>query len=354
MKSEYKIPTSVLFVCTGNSDRSPMAEYLLKAIAEERGLEIEVASRGTMASRKSSFTLEPSEKACTVVRELYPNSLIFIHETAPVKLADMVDYDLVLTMEEKHRDRILEASGYFKDDNPLEGRVFALKEYVGIEGESLLDRLDVEDPIGSKKSNSSYTKVTQSTSKKEPKGKKENSNETKKSKGKPTVKFNPSTGKKTVIESNGSKTTTTSTTDYAEKSLAIYRETRDEILYCINQVLDGNVLPLKEIYARREQRTEAIKIQKEIEDAEKEKERKAREKKWAAEKKEREKKKGSKKKKTKGKGNQQPTSTTGMFLSPEIAKKLADGEIDSGCWDDIVDADCEPADDREEDPPAFV
>jgi protein-tyrosine phosphatase len=42
-------PTSILFVCTGNTCRSPMAEHLMRAIADREGLSLTVASAGVYA-----------------------------------------------------------------------------------------------------------------------------------------------------------------------------------------------------------------------------------------------------------------------------------------------------------------
>ena len=36
----------ILFVCTGNTCRSPMAEGLLRKLASERGIQVEVRSAG--------------------------------------------------------------------------------------------------------------------------------------------------------------------------------------------------------------------------------------------------------------------------------------------------------------------
>ena len=39
----------ILFICTGNTCRSPMAEGLLRKLAAERGLKLEVKSAGVSA-----------------------------------------------------------------------------------------------------------------------------------------------------------------------------------------------------------------------------------------------------------------------------------------------------------------
>ncbi|MBD5027351.1 low molecular weight protein arginine phosphatase, partial [Xanthomonas citri pv. citri] len=40
----------IIFVCTGNTCRSPMAEALFKSIAEREGLNVNVRSAGVFAS----------------------------------------------------------------------------------------------------------------------------------------------------------------------------------------------------------------------------------------------------------------------------------------------------------------
>ncbi len=58
--------TSVLFVCTGNTCRSVMAEHLLRHYAREAGLDLQTASAGLRAYPGD----EASEFALTVLEEL--------------------------------------------------------------------------------------------------------------------------------------------------------------------------------------------------------------------------------------------------------------------------------------------
>ncbi len=55
--------TKILFVCTGNICRSPMAEYMTRAVAEERGLDVLVRSAGlTVVGQPSpSYAVEVME-----------------------------------------------------------------------------------------------------------------------------------------------------------------------------------------------------------------------------------------------------------------------------------------------------
>lgn len=61
----------IIFVCTGNTCRSPMAEALFKSIAEREGLNVNVRSAGVFAS--------PNGKATPhAVEALFENTLPLI------------------------------------------------------------------------------------------------------------------------------------------------------------------------------------------------------------------------------------------------------------------------------------
>lgn len=47
---------NILFVCTGNTCRSPMAKILLEKMADERGLYVNVKSRGIMANSQDGIS----------------------------------------------------------------------------------------------------------------------------------------------------------------------------------------------------------------------------------------------------------------------------------------------------------
>src|SRR5467141_2213122 len=120
----------VLFVCTGNICRSPLASSLLERALKERGLEMDVTSAGTGAWDGAPA----SEGAYLVGLE---RGLDLSGHRARLLTRELVDgSDLILTMARHHRARVDELGG--------EGHVFVLGEYAGREG----DEAEVSDPFG--------------------------------------------------------------------------------------------------------------------------------------------------------------------------------------------------------------
>lgn len=116
----------VIFVCTGNTCRSPMAAVLFKSLQSDNS--IEVLSRGLVV-----LFPEPSNpKAETVLKS--HNLLLEDHTATPLTAADLDDTTLVLSMTQSQKNNIIADFGYEKN-------VFTLKGFVDEEG-------DVTDPYG--------------------------------------------------------------------------------------------------------------------------------------------------------------------------------------------------------------
>jgi len=118
----------VLFVCTGNICRSPLAASLLERALKDRSLEVVVTSAGTGAWDGAPA----SEGAYLVGLE---RGLDLSGHRARLLTRELVDEaDLILTMARHHRARVDELGG--------EGKVFVLGEYAGKGGD------EVSDPFG--------------------------------------------------------------------------------------------------------------------------------------------------------------------------------------------------------------
>ena len=124
----------VLIVCTANICRSPMVAGVLRARLAAAGLakQVEVRSAGVYA--------RAGDKASAYGVELLNAKKIDIsqHSSAPITEMDLQQSDLILVMEEKHRQSLFHYS-------PADlYNVLLLSELAG-------ERFDLKDPYGQNK-----------------------------------------------------------------------------------------------------------------------------------------------------------------------------------------------------------
>lgn len=118
----------ILFVCTGNTCRSPMAGAFAEAIFKNKGLDIQVESRGLFVTEN-----EPANDYAKLAVRNY-NLSLDNHGARQITAKDIEEADLILAMTVEHKKML--------ERRCPEEKLFTLKGYaVGTDG-------DISDPYG--------------------------------------------------------------------------------------------------------------------------------------------------------------------------------------------------------------
>lgn len=120
---------NIVFVCTGNTCRSPMAEGITRTLAAEMNVDVEIASAGLFAA----YGAKPTTQAVNAVQDIVDISK---HESQPLTMSLVNNADLVIGMTEDHKTVLLRQFPFEMQ------KIKTLAEWGGSAG-------DVADPFGS-------------------------------------------------------------------------------------------------------------------------------------------------------------------------------------------------------------
>lgn len=127
---------TILFVCTGNTCRSPMAAGILKDLlrkSQYSDKDIQVKSAGISVFQKSGA----NPKSIKVTKDM---GIDITNHTSQALTEELVEKsDLILTMTQSHKQQILIVKPQVKD------KVFTLLEFIQ---EDKKEDIDIFDPFG--------------------------------------------------------------------------------------------------------------------------------------------------------------------------------------------------------------
>ncbi len=92
---------NVLFVCTGNTCRSPMAEHLFRKMAREAGLNVGVASAGVSPTPGIGFPVEAQQALAA------EGVTGVVHHAQGLNQGLVDSVDKIFVMEQRHKNVLL-------------------------------------------------------------------------------------------------------------------------------------------------------------------------------------------------------------------------------------------------------
>ena len=126
---------SFLFVCTGDTCRSPMAEYLFRFLQKEKD-DFLIASAGIYAVEGASMSDQTMEVLSRLKNQSLSRSKLMEHKASRLDREHLEDVDCIFVMENFHK-------AFIEDlipDRPLD--IFLLSEF------SQSGVRQIDDPIG--------------------------------------------------------------------------------------------------------------------------------------------------------------------------------------------------------------
>lgn len=121
---------NILFVCTGNTCRSPMAQAILEEKARKKGLDIVVKSAGV-------YALDGENPSTNAIKSLALDGIDISSYRANIIHRDLLEEaDLILTMGNSHKSALIGKYDFIR------GKIYTLKEF------AYGENTDVADPFG--------------------------------------------------------------------------------------------------------------------------------------------------------------------------------------------------------------
>lgn len=123
----------IMFICTGNTCRSAIAEAMLKKMAQENNKKVEVFSSGIFTNGGEMA----SPNAIEVMKKY--NIDLTSHRSTNIKDAHLEDMDVILCAMQGHKERIIRLYPNLKE------KIYTIREYADLAKEK---GPDINDPWG--------------------------------------------------------------------------------------------------------------------------------------------------------------------------------------------------------------